>query len=147
LFGCTAITNTGVEQPLDQQPVRPLDRDQPHLKREQSRAQRPDPALVMPIAAALHDPPLLVNDAYRVLLAGPIDPSETTLLLHDHASPRRLTVVGGEVPWRMLTDGALTARLPIAARGTSTERREALVSNWPSARASAKGALPASADN
>jgi hypothetical protein len=36
-------------------------------------------------------------------------------------------------------------RLP--SRGTSTERREALVSCWPSARASATGALPTSADN
>jgi hypothetical protein len=41
----------------------------------------------------------------------------------------------------------LIAQLPAATRGTSTERREALVSSWPSARASALGALPTSADN
>jgi hypothetical protein len=58
-----------------------------------------------------------------------------------------LTIVGSEVPWRMLTDGALTRNSLLPLLGTSTERREALVSKRPSARASAKGALPASADN
>jgi hypothetical protein len=57
-----------------------------------------------------------------------------------------LTTIGGEVPWRVLIDGALAAQLPVATQDTSTERREALVSCWPSARASTLGALPASAD-
>jgi hypothetical protein len=48
---------TGVQQPLDQQPVRALDRDQRDLERDQPRAQRPDPALVMAVAAPLEDPP------------------------------------------------------------------------------------------
>jgi hypothetical protein len=56
-----------------------------------------------------------------------------------------LTVAGGEVPWRVLIDGALRARLPVAAQGTSTDRREALVSRWPSDRASTLGALPTAA--
>jgi hypothetical protein len=133
-----------VEQPLDQKPVRALDGDQLGPELEQSRAQRGEPALVVAVAAALQDPPLAVDDAAGVLLAGPVDPSETTIT-HVCSLRPALTVAGGEVPWRVLTDGALTARLPVAARGTSTERREALVSCWPSARASDAGALPTSA--
>ncbi len=136
----------GIQQPLHQQPIRPLDRDQRDAEPQQPGAQRPDPALVMPVAAALHDPPMLVDNAHGVFLASPINASDLPFL-HDHPpSTNQLTVVGGEVPWRMLTDGALTTQLPGATRGTSTECREALVSNGPSARASAKGALPASAD-
>jgi hypothetical protein len=56
-----------------------------------------------------------------------------------------LTAAGDEVPWQVLIDGALRARLPVAAQGTSTDRREALVSRWPSKRASAEGALPTAA--
>src|SRR3954471_9735177 len=105
----------GVEQPLDQQPIRPLDRDQHHPERDQPRAQRLDPTLLMTVTAALDDPPATVDHAHRVLLAGPIDPREITLL-HHHSSVRPiLTVAGGEVPWWWsLTDGALMARLPVA---------------------------------
>jgi hypothetical protein len=42
---------------------------------------------------------------------------------------------------------SLTARLPVATQGTSTERRKAPVSSWPSARASADGGLPTPAGN
>ena len=121
-------------------------RDQRDPELDQPRAQRPDAALVMTVAATLDDPPVGVNDADGVLLAGPVDPSEPTLL-HHSSLRSTLTVAGGEVPWRVLTDGALTAQLPVATRGTSTERREALVSCWPSARASDAGALPTSAGN
>jgi hypothetical protein len=79
----------------------------------------------MPIAATLHDPPVDVDHADRVLLAGPVDPSEA--IPHDSSLPSMLTVAGGELPWWSLTDGALMARLPVATRGTSTDRREALV--------------------
>ena len=75
----------GIQQPLDQQPVGPLDRDQRHPEPQQPRAQRPDPGLVVTITATLHDPPALVDDAHRVLLAGPINPSEPTIR-HDHHS-------------------------------------------------------------
>ena len=101
------------------------------------------PVSIMADAPALHDAGVLVNDAYRVLLACPVNPSHVAHLI---TSPVRLTDVGGEVPWRVLTDGALTAQLPVVAQGTSTERREALVSSWPSERASAAGALPPFAD-
>jgi hypothetical protein len=90
------------------------------------------------------DAPIGVDHAAGVLLAGPVDPREATLT-HDPSSPDTLTVAGGEVPWRSLTDGALTAQLPVAAQGTSTDRREALVSSWPSERASDLGALPTAA--
>jgi hypothetical protein len=101
-------------------------------------------ALVMPVAAPLDDPPIGVDHADGVLLIGPIDSSEG---ITDDSSlqPTTLTAAGGEVPWRVLIDGALRARLPVAAQGTSTDRREALVSCWPSTRASAVGALPATA--
>ena len=75
-----------VQQPLDQQPVRPLQRDQRHPKLEQPRAQRPDARLVVPVAATIDDPPALVDHAHRVLLARPIDPSEPLLDHHPHSS-------------------------------------------------------------
>jgi hypothetical protein len=97
------------------------------------------------VPAALDDPPVRVDHAHRVLGTGPVDPGEPTLLSHNHSLRPTLTIAGGEVPWRSLTDGALTAQLPVAAQGTSTERREAPVSCGPSARASNRGALPAPA--
>jgi hypothetical protein len=132
-----------VQQPLDQQAVRTLDGDQQHPELDKPVTQRPQAALVMAIAASLEDPSIGINDARGVLLAGPVDASEPAL--HSSSCRSTLTVAGGEVPWRVLTDGALTAQLPVATRGTSTERREALVSSWPSARASDAGALPTSA--
>jgi hypothetical protein len=98
----------------------------------------------MAIAAPFEDPSVTVNHAASVLGAGPVNPGEATVS-HDTSHLPALTVAGGEVPWRVLTDGALMAQLPVATRGTSTEHREALVSYWPSARASDAGALPASA--
>jgi hypothetical protein len=68
-----------IKQPLDQHAIRPLDRDQPDLQPDQPRAQRAQPALVMPIPPALHDPPSLIDHAHRVLLTGPIDPGKPTL--------------------------------------------------------------------
>ena len=135
----------GVQQPVDQQPVRALNGDQPHPELDQARAQRLDPALIMAIATPLDDPAVAVGNASGVFFAGPIDASEATLVHDSSLQPVMLTAAGGEVPWRVLIDGALRARLPVAAQGTSTDRREALVSLWPSTRASAFGALPAAA--
>jgi hypothetical protein len=81
-----------------------------------------------------------------MLLSGPIDASKTTTH-NDFLSSSDLTGADGEVPSRLLTDGALMARLPVAAQGTSTNRRETLVSSWPSARASEIGVLPATVGN
>jgi hypothetical protein len=97
----------------------------------------------VPLAAALDNSTLSVIDADGALLAGPSDLSEA-ILTHNF-SLRTLTGTGGEVPWWSLANGALKARLPAATQGTSMERREALISSWPSARASDPGALPASA--
>lgn len=68
-----------IERLLDQQPVRPLQRDQSHPEPHQHRTQRPEPRLVMAITPAFEDPALLINDARRVLLAGPINASEPTM--------------------------------------------------------------------
>ena len=115
-----------VQQPLDQQPVGPLDRDQLHPQVQKPPAQRPDPALIMPVTATLDDPPVRVDHAARVLLASPINASKTTTT-HNYFLPIMiLTVADGEVPWRLLTDGALGAT-PCRRSGTSTDRREALV--------------------
>src|ERR1700757_2207486 len=47
-LGCNASTrNPCVQQPLDQQPIGPLDRDQLHLEPHPRPAQRPQPSLVM----------------------------------------------------------------------------------------------------
>ena len=107
---------------------------------EQAPTERTQSLLVMSDAPALDDPPVGVDDADRVFFAGPVDPRK-----HLTTPLAWLTVAGGEVPWRVLIDGALTAQLPVATQGTSTDRREALVSCWPSTRASAAGALPATA--
>jgi hypothetical protein len=95
----------------------------------------------MTVTATLNDPSLAVDDADRVLLACPVDPGEHVNTSCARTSP----IAGGEVPWWSLTDGAPAARLHVATQGTSTERREALVSCWPSARASRVGAFPAPA--
>ena len=136
---------TRIEQPFDQQPVRTLDRHPRDAELDQPCAQRLDPTLVMTVAASFDDPPIAIVDAHRVLGAGPINSSGPTLTHNSSLQPTILTAAGDEVPWRLLIDGALRARLPVAAQGTSTDRREALVSRWPSARASNAGALPTAA--
>jgi hypothetical protein len=108
---------------------------------DQPVAQRADAALVMPEPAALDDPLLGVDLVHGVFLAGPVDPGELPRA-YDCSSRPTLTVAGGEVPWWALTDDALTAQLPVATQGTSTKRREALVTCWPSQRASDVGAPP-----
>ena len=48
----------GVEQAIDEQPVRALERDQLDGEADQPRAQRVDPALGVSVAATLDDPPI-----------------------------------------------------------------------------------------
>jgi hypothetical protein len=68
------------------------------------------------------------------------------LELEQHRAHRPMfTAAGGELPSRVLIDRALRARLPVAAQATSTDRREPLVSRWPSSWASTGGALPGAA--
>jgi hypothetical protein len=100
----------------------------------------------MTVAATLNDPPVAVDNADGMLLAGLIDASEATLS-HHHSLRSALTVAGEEVPWRGLIDGALTAQVPVAARGTSPDHRETPLSRWPSTRARLAGVLPVTAGN
>ena len=74
-----------IQQPVDQQPVGSLQRNQHDPQTHQARAQRPDPLLVVAIPAPLQDPPPLVDHAHRVLLAGPIHPGKPTTRHHDHS--------------------------------------------------------------
>jgi hypothetical protein len=75
-----------IQQPVDQQPIRSLERDQRDLQMSQPCAQRPDPFLAVPIPAPFQNPASLIDHARRVLLAGPIDPSKPTIR-HDHHTP------------------------------------------------------------
>lgn len=74
-----------VKQPLDQQPIRPLDRDQRDLEPHQRATQQPEPVLV--VREAAREQPLAhrVRDQHVVLLRRPIDAGASTHQpLHDH---------------------------------------------------------------
>ena len=102
--------------------------------------------LIVPVPAALDDPAALVNDTYRVLLARPINPSEPTFR-HDPLLPICLTRDRREVAWRMLTDGALRARPPVAAQRAPRRNVGTRWSNTgPLPRQAQTGTLPTSAD-
>jgi len=62
-----------VKHPLDQQPVGPLDRDQPNLKAHQRATQRPQPRLVVREAAREQLLTSLVLDQDIMLLRRPVD--------------------------------------------------------------------------
>ena len=136
-----------VQQPLDQQPVRALDRDQLDPQVQQAAAQRGDPTLVMPIAAALHDPPVLVDHAARMLLAGPINASKTTTT-HNYFLPIMILTV---LPTARYLGGcslmALWAQLPVAAQAP----RRIVGRRWSEAGPlnghAANGALPTTVGN
>jgi hypothetical protein len=59
-----------------------------------------------------------------VLLARPIHPSEPPVAHHPHSLHPTVVDSRREVPWRLLTDGALGATSCCRSTGTSTERRE-----------------------
>jgi len=120
----------GIEQPLDQQAVGTLDRDEHHTRPYERVAQRTQAALVMSECRRQHLFTTAVLDEHIMLLTGPIHPR---IHLHDslpspvdHASQRP----DREVPLRVLIDGPSTGLRPVAARGTSP-RREEQVSQWP----------------
>src|SRR5437763_1212504 len=122
-------------------------RSRVHRRSIAPRAQRADPRLVVPEPPALHDPPALVDHAHRVLLAGPINAREPRLAHHPHRPSDRLTDRRREVPWRLLTDGALRARPPVAAQRAP---RRNVGRRWsktgPLHGQAQTGALPTSAD-
>jgi hypothetical protein len=66
-----------VQQPLDQQPVRPLDRHQRHVQAHQRPAQRPQPLFVMRERRRQQLLARRVGDQHIVLLRRPIDAGVT----------------------------------------------------------------------
>ena len=62
-----------VQQPLDQQPVGALDRDQPNLEAHKRAAQRPQPRLVVREAAREQFLASLVLDQHIMFLRRPVD--------------------------------------------------------------------------
>lgn len=71
---------TRVQQPLDQQPIRPLDRDQLHPQPDQLPAQRPHPLLVMRERRREQLLTRRISDAHIVLHRRPINPGAITHL-------------------------------------------------------------------
>ena len=67
-----------VQQPLDQQPVRPLDRDQRNLQPHQLPAQPPQPLLVVRERGREQFLARLVGDQHVVLVRRPVNPGVTS---------------------------------------------------------------------
>jgi hypothetical protein len=117
----------GREQPVDQQPVRALDRDR-QLRRvgelRQTRECIADPALAVREAEAFDDRSVLVDDAELVCPARPVDPDE-----HPFTSLIDDTCLGAEGPSRVLIRWPSTRLTPNAGRGPSARsgRRD---SSW-----------------
>ncbi len=108
-----------VQQPLDEQPVGPLDRDQFDLQTHQLAAQRPHTLLVVRERRRQQPLSRRVRDEHIVLLRRPINAGVITHLsyfLSVNSSQRP----DQEVPLRMPIDRPSTMGLrPVAARGTS----------------------------
>jgi hypothetical protein len=111
-----AHQQTGVEQPLAQQPIGALDRDQYHTELEQPGAQRPEPALVVTGLATLDGPAVCVIDADRMHFASPINTGKL-IVLHGSSDQRLFSVAGGGVCWWCLTDGGLRRNSPLLLGG------------------------------
>src|SRR5919201_3914486 len=124
--------DAGVEQSVDDQPVRLLNRDPGDAEREQLPQERHQSLLAVRDAMLLDSTSLGVEDHEPVLLARQVEPAGASL---HRSSFTRVAERGptGEVPWRMLIDGPSVGRRPVAAPGAS-HRREAQVSCGPSAR-------------
>ena len=86
---------TRIQQPLDKQPVRPLDRDQHHLQPHQHAAQRAQALLVMRVGRDQQLRARLVGHEHVVRLRCPIDAGVPTRHLnllssgHLHSAPTR----------------------------------------------------------
>ena len=124
--------DTRVEQPVNDEPVRLLDRDPQHLQVGEQPDQRGDPVLAVADPALLKPSALAVDDDQPVLFAGQIKPRGALLHSSSFVSDAGCGPTG-EVPWRMLIGGPSAGLRPVAAPGAS-HRREALVSRGPSAR-------------
>jgi hypothetical protein len=122
--------HAGGQQPPDQQPVRPLDRDACDAIRPQHVDERLDAGLVVAEALAGEHASVRVSDVHVVEVGSPIDSADS-----GHAWSSSVEVASRqadrEVPWRVLIDRPSVGRHPVAALGAS-HRREALVSSGPS---------------
>jgi hypothetical protein len=120
----------GIQEALDQDAVRALDRHPSDAKAGESIGQGGDSLLVMRCGEALYRHAIRA-DADLVRLAGPVD---SRIRRSCHASSlvdsSRLRA-GREEPLRMLIGWCSRAPRPVGASGAS-HRREALVSPWPS---------------
>ena len=97
---------TRVQQPLDQQPVAPLDRDQPHLVAHERAAQRPQPRLVMHERGGQDLLARLIRNQHVVLLGRPVDARIETSHQNFNSIPRSRSSQrpDQEVPLRMPID-------------------------------------------
>ena len=97
----------GIKQPLHQQPIRPLDRDQHHLHPHEHAAQPGQALLVMRIPRRQHLATVLVGHEHIVRLRRPIDPGIPTRHHHPPRSRSPSQCLDPEVPLRVLIDKAL----------------------------------------
>jgi len=107
----------GLEQPVDEQPIGPLDRDRQPGRLSDVRQPVKctlDPALVVHEAEALNHRGLLVDDAERMRSLRPIDSDK-----HPVTSPIDDTCLGAEGPSRVLIRRPSTRLTPHAGRGPS----------------------------
>jgi len=121
------------EQPVDQQPIGPLDRD--HLDREahQCRAQRAHAILVVRERRRHQLLSGRVLDQHVVLLRAPVDPRAITHHLPPHTQTVRQRP-DPEVPLRMLIDKALDRGYVLSPLAAPHHRREGLVFHRPSVK-------------
>jgi hypothetical protein len=122
--------DAGVEQPVDHEAVRPLERDPVDPELAQATHELGDAVLAAADPSLREPPSLRIDHDQAMLLAREVDPGR---LLHPVSSLVRGAGCGpaGEVPWRMLMDRPSVGRRPVAAPGAS-HRREARVSSGPS---------------
>jgi hypothetical protein len=130
-----------IQQALDQQPIRALDRHALHLQAHQRPTQRRDPRLGVLIGRRQQPLAVRVGDEHVVLVRRPVHPGTV-------AHPLRLSLGSlASAPTRRHRCGcSLTGPQrglrPVAAGGTS-HRREGLVLRRPSQGASGSGPHPA----
>jgi hypothetical protein len=93
-----------IEEPLDQHPVRALDRDQLDLQAHERAAQRPQPRFVMRERGGQQLLARLVGDQHIVLLRRPVDARVVTSHLYSISQVRTSHVPDPEVPLRALID-------------------------------------------
>jgi hypothetical protein len=96
-----------VQEPLDQQPLRPLDRDQDNFQPNERPAQRAQSLLVMRERRREHLDAVAVGHQHVVLIRRPIDPGIPLRHLNPPLIGTPSQRPDPEVPLRMLIDKAL----------------------------------------